>query len=124
MPLVPKSDAGTRVRLFEHAGLGFSDTAEEANNGLEWVESNWFQGLSGMIIMCNAVVIGLETDLESKIWFWVEHGLLAYFLFELVVRLLRHGRQFFRQEETLHVTELDGREAQRQTEFHARFRSF
>lgn len=31
-----------------------------------------FQGLSGMIIMCNAVVIGLETDLESKIWFWVE----------------------------------------------------
>ena len=31
-----------------------------------------FQGLSGMIIMCNAVVIGLETDLESNIWFWVE----------------------------------------------------
>lgn len=87
-----------------------------------------FQGLSGMIIMCNAVVIGLETDLESNIWFWVEwlgalgsgpaashvfftlclthdmttsdnrHALLAYFLFELVVRLLRHGCHFFRNE--------------------------
>lgn len=157
--------------------------AEEASDGLEWVESNWplgsisstlksieiltiflecnfsdfsgtlffescvmkqhflhfskclgalqvrFQGLSGMIIMCNAVVIGLETDLESNIWFWVEwlgalgsgpaashvfftlclthdmlttsdnrHALLAYFLFELVVRLLRHGHHFFRNE--------------------------
>jgi len=101
MPLVPKSDTGTRVRLFEHAGLGFSDVAEEASDGLEWVESNWFQGLSGMIIMCNAVVIGLETDLESNIWFWVEHALLAYFLFELVVRLLRHGRHFFRNEDEL-----------------------
>lgn len=101
MPLVPKSDTGTRVRLFEHADLGFSDVAEEASDGLEWVESNWFQGLSGMIIMCNAVVIGLETDLESNIWFWVEHALLAYFLFELVVRLLRHGRHFFRNEDEL-----------------------
>eukprot|EP00438_Fugacium_kawagutii_P001464 Skav211881 [mRNA] locus=scaffold1431:435817:451430:+ [translate_table: standard] len=89
------------------AGLGFSDAAEETSDGLEWVESTWFQGLSGMIIMCNAVVIGLETDLESKMWFWVEpldtdllvqHALLAYFLFELVVRLLRHGRHFFHNE--------------------------
>eukprot|EP00434_Breviolum_minutum_P024575 symbB.v1.2.021708.t1/scaffold1892.1/size96974/5 len=101
MPLMPKSDTGTRMRLFEHAGLGFSDVAEEASDGLEWVESNWFQGLSGMIIMCNAVVIGLETDLESNIWFWVEHALLAYFLFELVVRLLRHGHHFFRNEDEL-----------------------
>jgi len=47
------------------------------------------------------VVIGLETDLESNIWFWVEHALLAYFLFELVVRLLRHGHHFFRNEDEL-----------------------
>ncbi|CAJ1333776.1 unnamed protein product [Effrenium voratum] len=99
MPLVPKSETGIRLRLFTHAGHGFSEAWEQKSNNLEWVESTWFQATSGIIIMCNAVVIGLETDLESSIWFWVEHALLAYFLFELIVRLLRHGCYFFRQEE-------------------------
>ncbi|OLQ10740.1 Cation channel sperm-associated protein 1 [Symbiodinium microadriaticum] len=98
-PGLPKSEKGMRLRTFEHAGHGFAETREETDTTLEWVESNWFQATSGVVIMCNAVVIGLETDLESWIWFWVEHALLAYFLFELIVRLLRHGCNFFKQED-------------------------
>lgn len=64
-----------------------------------WVESSWFQGLSGFVIFLNAVIIGFETDISTPIWWYVEQVLLSFFVVELLFRFLRHGWNFFRHEE-------------------------
>lgn len=61
-----------------------------------WVESRWFQSLVGGIIFFNAIIIGLETDVKTPAWWWIEQLLLVFFCFELTVRLLRHKLLFFR----------------------------
>ena len=129
MPLVPKSDTGTRVRLFEHAGtpdgacgskshiklcdffqidlpwgkqthrlceldpanqmagLGFSDVAEEASDGLEWVESNW--PLGGFMFMVGTTMSNVCTPKKNK-----EVYNLYSFLFKMIkhVSMIEHDK--------------------------------
>jgi len=59
------------------------------------VDSTAFQSMTSIVIMLNAVVIGLETDDPSPYWEPVEDGFLAVFTFELSLRLFAKGCRFF-----------------------------
>ena len=52
--------------------------------------SDRFQMVVGLMIVLNALVIGLETDLVAykKFWSILETGFVIFFLFEAVVRLI------------------------------------
>eukprot|EP00913_Durusdinium_trenchii_P005560 g5180.t1 len=56
-----------------------------------WVESGWFQGLGAMIIALNAVEMGLETEIQSSVWWWLEQGFLLFFSVELCAKMRYDG---------------------------------
>lgn len=60
----------------------------------KWTESAWFQTLVGVVIALNAVIMGLETDYDSKIWSAVEQVLLAFYVAELAFRIRQQGSRF------------------------------
>lgn len=64
-----------------------------------WTESSEFQTLVGVVIACNAALMGIETDMESPIFWWLEQATLSFFVFELAVRLKRDGWSFFYKPE-------------------------
>jgi len=65
-----------------------------------WTENDWFQYLSGGIICLNAAVLGFETDSPNPAWWWVNQGILLFFVFEIVVRVRLEGfKGFFCSEE-------------------------
>lgn len=66
---------------------------------MSWVDAGWFQGFSGLVIFGNAIIVGLETDIETPAWYYFEQALLSFFTFELIVRILRHGCHFFKHED-------------------------
>jgi len=59
------------------------------------VDSTGFQSMTSIVIMLNAVVIGLETDDPSPNWELVEDGFLVIFTLELSLRLIAKGCRFF-----------------------------
>jgi len=62
----------------------------------DWTEGERFQGFIMGVIGANAVIMGLECDIPDFAgWFYVEQTLLFIFMFELLVRLKRHGWHFF-----------------------------
>lgn len=63
--------------------------------GFAWTESTRFQSLVGTIIACNAVIMGIETDNPSPLWWWVDQGMLLFFVFEISVRIKMAGCRFF-----------------------------
>jgi Ca2+-binding EF-hand superfamily protein len=89
------------LRRREPKGQSMIGLAESTvdDRPLPWVESARFQSISALVIFGNAIVIGLETDIESPIWQWVEEALLCFFVFELSARLCRHGCGFFTHED-------------------------
>mmetsp|Transcript_9215 Transcript_9215/g.21576 ORF Transcript_9215/g.21576 Transcript_9215/m.21576 type:complete len:586 (-) Transcript_9215:236-1993(-) len=101
LPDMPHHAFGVRQRTLQH--LAFQSTAFDAdqqrNGPMFWVESAWFHGLSGLVIFANAVIIGVETDIDTPVWFYIEQLLLTFFVCELAFRLMRHGCHFFRHEE-------------------------
>lgn len=100
LPNMPIHTFGVQQRTTQGLDQRNAFELDETLQGpMAWVESWWFQGLCGLIICANAVIIGLETDIESPAWFWIEQLLLVYFCFELIVRLMRHGCKFFNHEE-------------------------
>merc|ERR1719174_2180079 len=86
---------------------GFHDSEIEAADAeleacRKWVDEVFvkgttFQTLIAVIILANAAVIGLETDLPKKEWLWdiFENTFLAIFVFELIVRLYVLRGNFF-----------------------------
>eukprot|EP00439_Symbiodinium_sp_Y106_P001362 s4426_g1.t1 len=54
-----------------------------------WVESATFQSAVGVVILLNAVIMGLETDIQSPIWEWAEQIMLSFFVLEAVLRVRR-----------------------------------
>jgi len=56
-----------------------------------WVDSVWFQWLVGAVIGINALIMGLETDIENPCWWKVNQVSLSFFVFELAVRIRRAG---------------------------------
>lgn len=61
------------------------------------VESDKFQLVIGLVIMANAIVIGLETHLGNKLAFLIsEHVLQAIFMIEMTLRMRHEGIGYFR----------------------------
>jgi len=100
LPQMPRHELGMRQRTRQIYGhLHHPEQDELATSSLAWVDSGVFQGISGIVICFNAILIGLETDLDLIIWFYVDQMLLCFFTFELTARLLRHRLYFFQSEE-------------------------
>eukprot|EP00435_Cladocopium_sp_Y103_P026472 s1850_g6.t1 len=64
-----------------------------------WVESPTFQSTVGVVIILNAVIMGLETDSESAFFEWTEQFMLAFFVLEAVLRIRHRGWDFFMSPE-------------------------
>lgn len=64
-----------------------------------WVESPTFQSTVGVVIILNAVIMGLETDSESAFFEWTEQFILAFFVLEAVLRIRHRGWDFFTSPE-------------------------
>lgn len=109
--VLPKRDVGMKPRGQAASGSGTpflrfnapwerGDTMLTPNTGwIPWIDSQRFQGLSGVVIFLNAILLGVETDVETLAWFYVEQLLLCFFTFELLARIFRHRRDFFRSED-------------------------
>lgn len=103
LPGLPSTLGG--LKSLETDRIDWNKILEDESNvtggDFPWVESRWFQSTVGAIIFFNAIVIGLETDVNTPLWWWIEQLLLAFFCFELTVRILRHKVAFFRDEDWL-----------------------
>lgn len=62
---------------------------------LSWTERPAFQSFIGGVIAVNALLMGCETDIDWGGWMVIENVLLCIYVFELVVRLKRLGRDYF-----------------------------
>mmetsp|Transcript_25578 Transcript_25578/g.73033 ORF Transcript_25578/g.73033 Transcript_25578/m.73033 type:complete len:757 (-) Transcript_25578:46-2316(-) len=58
---------------------------------LTWTETHWFQWMSGGVIMANSIVMGIELDSPSPLWWWVNQAMLMFFLFETSARIRLRG---------------------------------
>lgn len=100
MPPLRHSSHGIRDTHFVAKTYGadiFDD--DVATGSLAFVESNWFQGMTGVVIFLNCILIGLETDMGTGgIFPILEHCSLTYFVVELVLRIMRFGCSFFSPE--------------------------
>jgi len=67
---------------------------------LTWTELPWFQWTGASVIVLNAIVMGVETDHPSPIWWWVNQAMLLFFVFEVAARIRLEGcANFFLDEE-------------------------
>jgi len=66
-----------------------------ATGPLAFIESTRFQSCVGVVILCNAIMIGLETDFKFEAWSVMEASLLVFFITEIVLRVCRNGWAFF-----------------------------
>ncbi|CAJ1431850.1 unnamed protein product [Effrenium voratum] len=64
-----------------------------------WVEQPFFQSTVGMVIVLNAIVMGLETDIQSPIFEWTEQFMLAFFVMEAMLRIRHRGWEYFTDSE-------------------------
>eukprot|EP00746_Dinoflagellata_sp_MGD_P145120 gnl/MRDRNA2_/MRDRNA2_77771_c0_seq1.p1 gnl/MRDRNA2_/MRDRNA2_77771_c0~~gnl/MRDRNA2_/MRDRNA2_77771_c0_seq1.p1 ORF type:complete len:620 (+),score=129.78 gnl/MRDRNA2_/MRDRNA2_77771_c0_seq1:111-1970(+) len=103
LPGLPSTAGG--LKSLETERIDWNKILEDETNvtggDFPWVESRWFQSTVGGIIFINAIVIGLETDFDTPLWWYIEQLLLAFFCFELSVRILRHKLAFFKDDDWL-----------------------
>lgn len=97
LPSMPPNEFGVRQRTKVLANYQIkSDDIEDKYNGpWLWVDSQIFHIISGAVIFTNAIVIGLETDISTPLWVWIEQAFLLFFCFELFSRVCRYGLVFF-----------------------------
>jgi len=62
---------------------------------LSWTENARFQSFVGLVIGINSLIMGMETDINWKGWFFFEQVFLTIYVFELAVRMKRFGSSFF-----------------------------
>jgi len=62
---------------------------------LSWTERPTFQWFITGVIILNTFTLSAELDIPWGGWFWMEHIMLAIYLFEVLARLQMHGRIFF-----------------------------
>jgi len=67
----------------------------------DWIESPALRRLITVLILINAVVLGVETSDVARARFgavllWLNQGVLAVFVAELVIKLVAFGPRFFR----------------------------
>lgn len=101
MPQMRTLEFGVRQRTLQNlVDLTARDKdAATSSIKMSWVNSSWFQWACGICIGINAVVVGMELEIKTAAWLYVEQTLLGFFCFELAARIVFHGRRFFVHEE-------------------------
>lgn len=101
LPQRRRPAAGVRQRTYPN--LGLPPASQVSSDCLSWVESSTFQAFSGGVIIINALVTGLETDIVTPLWDYCETAFLTFFVVELFCRMLRCGlcHYFFHPEESM-----------------------
>eukprot|EP00747_Dinoflagellata_sp_TGD_P208562 gnl/TRDRNA2_/TRDRNA2_82030_c0_seq1.p1 gnl/TRDRNA2_/TRDRNA2_82030_c0~~gnl/TRDRNA2_/TRDRNA2_82030_c0_seq1.p1 ORF type:complete len:623 (+),score=119.86 gnl/TRDRNA2_/TRDRNA2_82030_c0_seq1:119-1870(+) len=69
-----------------------------AEGPLGFVEASWFQRLIGVVILVNVVLIGVEIEAPSPIFWYIEQILLIIFVLEILSRMAHHGWFFLSAE--------------------------
>jgi len=101
LPRVLAPQHAQYVGIFSFSRL-FRITRMMRHMSFNWTENDWFQYLSGGVICLNAAVLGFETDSPNPAWWWVNQGILLFFVFEIVVRIRLEGcKGFFISEEDI-----------------------
>ncbi|CAJ1387285.1 unnamed protein product [Effrenium voratum] len=72
---LPKTNIEEKILLAEY----LFDEGEESHGPYAWIEHQWAQSIIAAVIVLNAALFGLETDIQSPIWVWVEHAILIIF---------------------------------------------
>jgi len=81
----------------EDGGTNSEDDSREGANFAERIlENDVFKMCVAIAILGSTVVLALETDMPlSPVWPWVDGLLLAFFVVEITLRLLKDGWSFF-----------------------------
>eukprot|EP00930_Biecheleria_cincta_P034112 TRINITY_DN23596_c0_g1_i1.p1 TRINITY_DN23596_c0_g1~~TRINITY_DN23596_c0_g1_i1.p1 ORF type:complete len:648 (+),score=136.14 TRINITY_DN23596_c0_g1_i1:45-1946(+) len=90
---IPNTVPAEKINVLEL--LDDDNQAQYAGTPYSWIERTLAQSVVGIVILLNAIIIGLETDNRSFHWVPVEHAFLAFFVGELYCRLMLHGLGFF-----------------------------
>jgi voltage-gated sodium channel len=64
-----------------------------------FLDQRWFVNLVLVVILANALILGAETMVSGPaydILMAIDHTMLGFFVVELLLRIVAHGRQFFR----------------------------
>lgn len=64
-----------------------------------FLDQRWFVNLVLVVILANALILGAETMVGGtalQILMVIDHTMLGFFVLELLLRIVAHGRRFFR----------------------------
>jgi voltage-gated sodium channel len=64
-----------------------------------FLDQKWFVNLVLVVILANALVLGAETMVTGpahEVLLVIDHTMLGFFVLELLLRMVAHGRRFFR----------------------------
>jgi voltage-gated sodium channel len=64
-----------------------------------FLDQRWFVNLVLVVILANALILGAETmvtGIALEILMVIDHTMLGFFVLELLLRIVAHGRRFFR----------------------------
>lgn len=64
-----------------------------------FLDQRWFVNLVLVVILANALILGAETMVSGTalgILMSIDHTMLGFFVVELLLRIIAHGRKFFR----------------------------
>ena len=64
-----------------------------------FLDQRWFVNLVLVVILANALILGAETMVSGtalEILMDIDHTMLGFFVLELLLRIVAHGRKFFR----------------------------
>ena len=64
-----------------------------------FLDQRWFVNLVLVVILANALILGAETMVSGsalEILVRIDHIMLGFFVLELLLRIVAHGRRFFR----------------------------
>jgi len=101
LPGMPTHFPMMRQRTLQQLNTRGMSKKETDGGPFPWVQDDWFQWTSGCAIVTNAAVVGLETDIDSPLFFFFEQILLTFFCVELGLRIIHHRLNFFIHEEDM-----------------------
>mmetsp|Transcript_81416 Transcript_81416/g.174283 ORF Transcript_81416/g.174283 Transcript_81416/m.174283 type:complete len:554 (+) Transcript_81416:3-1664(+) len=93
LPALPVSRPNIRAAFEQDRTELFAAVLQEevVAGPLGFVEATWFQSAVGLVIFANAIIIGLETDIQSPYWVVVDEFLQIIFVAELTLRACHLG---------------------------------
>ncbi|CAE6957980.1 Scn10a [Symbiodinium natans] len=97
MPLFPSTKMNIPKTLTEEKNLAelLFDDQEEHSGPYAWIEHTWAQTVVAAVIVLNAVLFGLESDVQSGLWGPIEHVILIIFAAEQAIRFARYRLSYF-----------------------------